>query len=58
VKDLLGDLEIPEVELRETLRKLDRAGLVKRAKGTWCAIPLETTNGAPANGDPPTEAVD
>lgn len=41
VKDLLRDLEIPESELRETLRKLDQAGLVRRVKGTWCAIPLE-----------------
>jgi DNA-binding transcriptional ArsR family regulator len=55
VKDLLGDLEIPESELRETLRKLDRAGLVRRAKGTWCAIPLEPTNGEPTNGEPPTD---
>jgi predicted ArsR family transcriptional regulator len=41
VKDLLGELDIPEVELRETLRKLDAAGLAKRVKGTWVALPLE-----------------
>jgi DNA-binding IclR family transcriptional regulator len=41
VKDLLDDFAIPEAELRETLRKLDQAGLVRRTKGTWCAIPLE-----------------
>jgi predicted ArsR family transcriptional regulator len=41
VKHLLGELDIPEVELRETLRKLDAAGLAKRVKGTWIAVPLE-----------------
>jgi predicted ArsR family transcriptional regulator len=41
VKHLLGELDIPEVELRETLRKLDAAGLAKRVKGTWVAVPLE-----------------
>jgi predicted ArsR family transcriptional regulator len=41
VKDLLDDFAIPEAELRETLRKLDQAGLVRRTKGTWCAVPLE-----------------
>jgi hypothetical protein len=52
VKDLLRDFEIPESELRETLRKLDQAGLVRRTKGTWCAIPLELPN-----ADPPTGVV-
>jgi hypothetical protein len=52
VKDLLGDFAIPESELRETLRKLDQAGLARRTKGVWCAIPL-----APPNGDPGAEAV-
>ena len=41
VKDLLRDGDIPESELRETLRKLDSAGLAERIKGTWRAIPLE-----------------
>jgi hypothetical protein len=41
VKTLLGELSIPEPELRETLRKLEAAGLAKRVKGTWVAIPLE-----------------
>ena len=41
VKHLLGELDIPEPELRETLRKLDAAGLAKRVKGTWVATPLE-----------------
>jgi hypothetical protein len=41
VKHLLGELDIAEPELRETLRKLDAAGLAKRVKGTWVAVPLE-----------------
>ena len=41
VKHLLDDLTIAEPELRETLRKLDAAGLARRIKGTWMAIPLE-----------------
>jgi DNA-binding transcriptional ArsR family regulator len=41
VKDLLDDFEMPERELRETLRKLDEAGLARRMKGTWWAVPLE-----------------
>jgi hypothetical protein len=41
VKEMLGDFGIPETELRETLRKLDAAGLARRTKGTWCAVPLE-----------------
>jgi DNA-binding transcriptional ArsR family regulator len=41
VKHLLEDLDITEPELRETLRKLDAAGLAKRIKGTWVATPLE-----------------
>ena len=41
VKHLLGELDIAEPELRETLRKLDAAGLARRVKGTWMAVPLE-----------------
>ena len=41
VKELLRDGDIPEVDLRETLRKLDSAGLAQRIKGTWRAIPLQ-----------------
>jgi hypothetical protein len=47
VKDLLGDFEIPESELRETLRKLDEAGLARRMGGTWSAVPLEIAERAP-----------
>jgi hypothetical protein len=41
VKELLLERNIPETDLRETLRKLDAAGLAQRIKGTWRAIPLE-----------------
>jgi predicted ArsR family transcriptional regulator len=42
VRHLLDELDIPETELRETLRKLDAAGLAKRGtKGVWTAVPLE-----------------
>ncbi len=41
VKDLLRDGDIPEDDLRETLRKLDKAGLAQRIKGTWRAVPLQ-----------------
>ena len=45
VKLLLDELDIPEPELRETLRKLDAAGLATRNhKGTWVAVPLEDSD--------------
>jgi len=53
VKTLLGELSIPEPELRETLRKLEAAGLAKRVKGTWVAIPLEGAE--PPAGEAPDE---
>ena len=46
VKDLLSDFDIPEDDLRETLRKLDSAGLAQRIKGTWRAVPLEPDAGS------------
>lgn len=60
VRDLLGDFEIPESELRESLRKLDEAGLARRTRGTWWAVPLETAespSSAP-DGDSGTPADD
>lgn len=51
VRDLLSDFAIPESELRETLRKLAQAGLARRTRGTWCAVPLETAQ-------PPSSAPD
>jgi hypothetical protein len=40
VKELLHDCDIPERDLRETLRRLDSAGLAQRVNGTWRAVPL------------------
>jgi DNA-binding transcriptional ArsR family regulator len=45
VKDLLRDFDMPEPDLRETLRKLDAAGLAHRIKGNWTAVPLERADG-------------
>lgn len=61
VKDLLGNSGMAETELRETLRKLDAAGLARRVKGTWRAVPLETaerrSQGAPGPApDSPQDA--
>jgi predicted ArsR family transcriptional regulator len=41
VKHLLAELDITEPDLRETLRKLDAAGLAHRTKALWVAVPLE-----------------
>ena len=41
VKDLLGEVGVPEADLRETLRKLEAAELVHRTKGVWVAVPLD-----------------
>jgi hypothetical protein len=57
VKDLLGDVAIPEIELRETLRKLDEAGLARRVRGTWSAVPLEIAEPGPRSA-PDAETVD
>jgi hypothetical protein len=56
VKDLLGDFDIPERDLRETLRKLDQAGLAQRVKGVWKAVPLETDGSEPAGDGAATAA--
>ena len=40
VKELLEETGIPEVQLRDALRKLDAAGLAQRVKGAWSAVPL------------------
>jgi predicted ArsR family transcriptional regulator len=50
VKDLLGRLEIPESELRETLRKLETAGLARRMRGMWQAISLEAAGSGSDGG--------
>ena len=47
MKDLLGEFDISERDLRETLRKLDDAGLAQRVKGVWKAISVETADAGP-----------
>ena len=54
VKNLLRELEMPEDEVRDALRKLDAAGLAQRIKGTWSAIPLDTA--APESSSTPEAA--
>ncbi len=39
VKELLSESDVPEAELRETLRKLEAAGLVQRSRAVWTAVP-------------------
>jgi len=41
VKDLMADVEMSELDLRQSLRKLFDAGLVRRVGRLWCAVPLE-----------------
>ena len=48
VKHLLVELDITEPELRETLRKLDAAGLARRTRATWIAVPLEGSDPQPS----------
>ena len=52
VKDLLQEVDIPEPDLRETLRKLDAAGLAQRIKGTWRAVELEDGPARAARASP------
>ena len=49
VKELLGEMDMPERDLRESLRKLDDAGLVLRVKGLWKAVPLEGSEPEPSD---------
>jgi hypothetical protein len=51
VKELLTDFDIPERDLRETLRKLDDAGLAQRVKGVWKAVAIEPADGVPDAGE-------
>ena len=46
VKDLLADVDMPEHDLRESLRKLDAAGLVQRNNAMWRA--MSSDGGDPA----------
>jgi predicted ArsR family transcriptional regulator len=54
VKHLLAELDITEPELRETLRKLDAAGLARRTKAVWVAVPLEGSDPPPADASDTT----
>jgi DNA-binding transcriptional ArsR family regulator len=51
VKELLADVEMSEPILRESLRKLDNAGLVMRVGRLWTAVQLD-------GDDPPASATD
>jgi DNA-binding GntR family transcriptional regulator len=55
VKDLLREFDVPESDLRETLRKLDAAGLAQRIRGTWRAVPLEDAEQAEPAGEPASQ---
>jgi DNA-binding transcriptional ArsR family regulator len=41
VKELLADVEMSEPNLRESLRRLDAAGLVTRAGRLWTAVRMD-----------------
>ena len=53
VKDLLPDVDMSEVELRQSLRKLGEAGLARHAGRLWIAVPLEGAE--PPATDPDSE---
>jgi DNA-binding Lrp family transcriptional regulator len=40
MKELLREAGVPEPELRETMRKLEAAGLVRRSRAVWTAVPV------------------
>jgi DNA-binding transcriptional ArsR family regulator len=46
VKDLLADVDMPERDLRESLRKLDAAGLVRRNRALWSAVSIDGSDPA------------
>jgi DNA-binding transcriptional ArsR family regulator len=47
VKDLLAAVEMSETDLRQSLRKLDNAGLVLRAGRLWTAVQLDVPDPPP-----------
>jgi DNA-binding transcriptional ArsR family regulator len=49
VKELLAEIEMPEPIVRQSLRKLDEAGLAMRVGRLWTAVRLE--------GDDPPSSV-
>jgi DNA-binding transcriptional ArsR family regulator len=52
VKELLADVDMSEPNLRESLRKLDAAGLVLRVGRLWTAVRIDGEE-APSNGPEP-----
>jgi predicted transcriptional regulator len=44
VKDLLGDVDMPEQDVRESLRKLHDAGLAQRNRATWSAVSIDSAD--------------
>jgi predicted transcriptional regulator len=44
VKDLLGDVDMPEHDVRESLRKLHDAGLAQRNRATWSAVSIDSAD--------------
>jgi hypothetical protein len=44
VKDLLGEVAMPERDIRESLRKLGDAGLARRSSGTWKAMSVDSAD--------------
>jgi hypothetical protein len=48
VKELLAEIEMPEPILRQSLRKLDEAGLAMRVGRLWTAVRLEGEDPAPS----------
>ena len=49
VKDLLAEVDMSEPHLRESLRKLDAAGLVMRVGRLWTAVRLDGDDDPPAS---------
>jgi DNA-binding transcriptional ArsR family regulator len=41
VKDLLTEVDMPEQDLRLSLRKLGDAGLAERSRATWRAVSID-----------------
>ncbi len=52
VKELLADVEMSEPILRESLRKLDAAGLVMRVGRLWTAVRLDGEGSPPDVPEP------
>jgi DNA-binding transcriptional ArsR family regulator len=52
VKELLADVEMSEPNLRESLRKLDAAGLVMRVGRLWTAVRIDGDD-SPSNTPEP-----